>query len=83
MENVGSKLQGEKCRRAKCCPSVVCRLSVCLSVCLSSVTFVRRTQAVQIFGNISISIFNYLGHPLTSTENFTDIVLGEPLRRGS
>jgi len=23
----------------------------------------------------------YLGHPLTSTENFTDIVLGEPLRR--
>jgi len=28
----------------------VCRLSV---VCLSSVTFVRRTQAVQIFGNIS------------------------------
>ena len=30
-------------------PSVVC-LSV---VCLSSVTFVRPTQAVQIFGNIS------------------------------
>jgi len=25
----------------------------------------------------------YLGHPLTSTENFTDIVPGEPLRRGS
>ena len=32
-------------------PSV--SLSVCrLSVCLSSVTFVRPTQAVQIFGNI-------------------------------
>jgi len=30
-------------------PSVVCRLPVCLS----SVTFVRPTQAVQIFGNIS------------------------------
>jgi len=30
-------------------PSVVCRLSVCLS----SVTLVRPTQAVQIFGNIS------------------------------
>jgi len=25
----------------------------------------------------------YLGHPLTSTENFTEIVPGEPLRGGS
>ena len=25
----------------------------------------------------------YLGHPLTSTENFTEIVPGEPLRWGS
>jgi len=25
----------------------------------------------------------YLGHRLTSTENFTEIVPGEPLRRGS
>ena len=25
----------------------------------------------------------YPGHPLTSTENFTEIVLGEPFRRGS
>ena len=25
----------------------------------------------------------YLGHPLTYTENFMEIVLGEPLRRGS
>jgi len=25
----------------------------------------------------------YLGHPLTSIENFTEIVPGEPLRRGS
>ena len=24
----------------------------------------------------------YLGHPWTSTENFTEIVQGEPLRRG-
>jgi len=31
--------------------------SVCLSVCrLSSVTFVRPTQAVQIFGNISVAL---------------------------
>jgi len=25
----------------------------------------------------------YLGHPLTSAENFTETVPGEPLRRGS
>jgi len=25
----------------------------------------------------------YLGHPWTSTENFTEIVPGEPIRRGS
>ena len=25
----------------------------------------------------------YLGHPLTSTENFTEIAPGEQLRRGS
>ena len=48
-------------------PSVVC-LSV---VCLSSVTFVRPTQAVEIFG-----------HPLTSTKNFTEIVPGEPSAGG-
>jgi len=29
---------------------------VCLSVCLSSVTFVLPTQAVQIFGNISTAL---------------------------
>ena len=39
-------------------PSVVCRLSVvCLSsVCLSYVTFVRPTQAVQTSGNISTAL---------------------------
>ena len=32
----------------------VCRLSsVCLSVCLSSVTFVRPTQTIEIFRNVS------------------------------
>ena len=46
------------------------------SVCLS-VTFVRPTQAVQIFGNISMALGTF-GHPLTSTENFTDIVPGNP-----
>ena len=39
----------------------IARPSVCLSVCLSSVvclsvTFVRPTQAVQIFGNISMAL---------------------------
>jgi len=29
------------------------RLSACLSVCLSSVTFVHPTQAIEIFGNVS------------------------------
>jgi len=41
------------------------------SACLSSVTFVRPTQAVQIFGNFSTVLGNgHLGHPLTCTENF-------------
>ena len=51
------------------------------SVCRRLLTFVRPTQAVQIFGNISTAFGN--SHPLTSTENFTEIVPGEPLRRGS
>jgi len=39
------------------CLFVVCRLSVCLSVCLClSVTLVHPTQAVQIFGNISTAL---------------------------
>jgi len=32
------------------------RLSVCLSVCLSSVTLVYPTQAVEIFSNISTAL---------------------------
>ena len=32
----------------------VCLSSVCLSVCLSSVTFVHPTQAIKIFGNVSM-----------------------------
>jgi len=49
------------------------------SVCLS-VTFVHPTQPVEIFRNF-FAVW-YLGHALTSTENFTEIVPGEPLRRG-
>jgi len=47
------------------------------TVCLSSVTFVRPTQAVQRFRQYFYGI-RYLGHPLTSTENFKEIVPGEP-----
>ena len=67
----------ELTRSLLCCRPSVCRLSVCLSVCLSSVTVVRPTQAVQIFGNISTSLGTL------ATENFTELVPGEPLRRGS
>jgi len=43
---------------------VVCRRpSVCrLSACLSSVTFVHPTQAIEIFGNVSTPLA--FGHPL-------------------
>jgi len=44
---------------------------------------VRLTQAVQIFGNISTALCTLAIHPLTFTENFTEIVPAEPLRRGS
>jgi len=59
-------------------PSVIC-MYVCLSV-----TFVRRTQPVEIFGNVSMPFGTLIkDHPLTSTENFTEMVVGEPLlRRG-
>jgi len=67
---------------AICSRLPVCRLSVCLSVCRLSVTFVHPTQPVELLGNVSTSIW-YLGHPLTSTENLTEILPEEPLRRGS
>ena len=44
--------------------------------CLSSVTFVHPTQPVEIFGIL------YHSHPLTSVQNFMEIVPGEPFRRG-
>ena len=50
---------------------------------LSSVTFVR---PIQVHGSNFRQCFygiRYLGHSLTFTENFTEVVPGEPLRRGS
>jgi len=59
-------------------PSVVCRLSVCLSVCNVRAPYSGGSNFRQYFYGI-----RYLGHPLTFTENFTEIVPEEPLRRGS
>ena len=44
-------------------------------VCLS-VTFVHPTQPVEIFGGF-FAVW-YLGHPLTFTDNFTEIFVGNP-----
>jgi len=41
--------------------------SLCLSVICLSVTLVRPTQAIEIFGNVSMHIW-YLSQPLTSTD---------------
>jgi len=52
--------------------NAVARLS---SVCILYVTFVRPTQPVKIFGNLSTPFGWYLSHPLTSTDltkNFTE-----------
>jgi len=49
-------------------------------VCLSSVTFVRPTHAGGLNFRLYFYGIRYLSHPLTSTENFTEIVPGEPLR---
>jgi len=65
------------CRRSS---SVVCRLSVCRP------SVVCNVRAPYSGGSIFRQYFygiRYLGHPLTSTENFTEIVPGEPLRWGS
>jgi len=47
------------------------------SVCLSSVTFVHPTQAVEIFGNISTALGTLAIHWHPS-KHFTEIVAGEP-----
>ena len=49
----------------------------------SSVTFVHPTQLVEIIGNVSVPFGTLAIHnPLTFTENFTEIVPGEPLSGG-
>jgi len=59
--------------------SPVLLLSVCLSsVCNVRVPYSSGSNFWQYFYGI-----RYLGHPLTFTVNFTEIVPGEPLRQGS
>jgi len=62
------------CYRPSVCLSVVCRLSVCNV----RAPYSGGSDFRQYFYGI-----RYHGHPWTSTENFTEIVPGEPLRRGS
>jgi len=50
---------------------------VCLSVGNARAPYSGGCNFPQFFYGL-----RYLGHPLTSTENFTEIVPGEPLRRG-
>jgi len=59
--------------------SSVCRLSVvCLSVvCNVRAPYLGGSNFCQYFYGI-----RYLGHSLTSTKNFTDIIPREPFRRG-
>jgi len=65
-------------------PSVVCLSVVCLSVCRLSVVCNARApySGGLTFRQYFYGIW-YPSHPLTSTENFTEIVPGEHLRRGS
>ena len=55
-----------------------CRLSLCLSVCLSSICNVSSPySACWNYRQFFFAVW-YLGHPLTFTENFTEIVPGNP-----
>ena len=60
---------------AICCRPSVCRLSV---VCNVRAPYSGGSNFRQYFYGI-----RYLSYPLTSTENFTEIVPGQPLCRGS
>ena len=71
LANVNSRLRS---LHAIARPSV-CRLSV---VCNVRAPCSGGSNFRQYFYGIK-----YLGHPITSTENFTEIVSGELLRRGS
>jgi len=50
---------------------------------LSVVCLQRSCALLRRFKFSAIFLWHYLGYPWTSAENFTEIVRGEPLRRGS
>jgi len=59
--------------------AICCRPSVCrLSVGNARAPYSGGCNFRQYFYSVW-----HVGHPFTSTENFTEIVPGEPLRRGS
>jgi len=59
------------------------RRSVCLSVCLSVVCNVGAPYSGYWNFRQYFYAMWYLGYPWPLYENFTEIVLGEPFRRGS
>ena len=66
-------------RFAICCRLSICLSSVCrLSVCRLSVMLVHPTQAGSCNFRQYFYSIRYLGHPLTFTENFTEISQGNP-----
>jgi len=71
LANVNSKGHSERCTFAICCRTSVCLSSVCLSyvVCNVRAPYSGGSNFRQYFYGI-----RYLGHPLTSIENFTEIV---------
>ena len=64
-------------QRATLCSDLCYSKSVCGR---SSITFVRPTPGVETFGNISSSLCTLA--ILDPVQNFTEIIPGEPLRRG-
>jgi len=60
---------------AICCSPSVCRLSV---VCSVRAPYSARWNFRQFFYTIW-----YMGHTLSSVDSFTEIVVGEPVLRGS
>jgi len=67
-------------RKLKFTFTICYRPSVCLSsvVCNARAPYSGGSNFRQYFYGI-----RYRGHPLTCTENLTEIVPGEPIRRGS
>ena len=67
-------------------PKLTFTFAICYRPSLCRLSVVSNVRAPYSGGSNFRQYFydiRYLGHPLTYTENFTEIVRGEPLRRGS